>query len=182
MIPLDVKTVLDVGCGRGMLGCLLKVYREPSLMVAVDAFRPYLDFIEKLGVYDSAHLIDVARSSLPFEDKKFDLVLCLEVIEHLRKADGEHLLDELERVGRRVIISTPGVFFEQPQFDGNVSQAHLSFYPVKEFERRGYRVYGVGGLVILKRQIPHVSGVLARFTFRFPRISSTILAVKDDNL
>ena len=178
IVPLELKSVLDVGCGRGMTGCLVRIYREPTRLVAVDAFKPYLDFVEKLGVYDSVLQLDVSKSRLPFEDKEFDVVLCLEVVEHLKKEEGLRLLSELERVGKRVIISTPGLFFNQPMFDGNVNQAHLSYYPVKEFENRGYRVYGVGGMLFFGRNLHLVSSAMGRFTYMLPRLSATILAVK----
>jgi SAM-dependent methyltransferase len=177
-VPLDVKSVLDVGCGRGMLGCLLRIYREPTRLIAVDVFRPYLDFVEKLGVYDSVLQLDVSKSKLPFEEKEFDIVLCLEVIEHLKKEDGLRLLSELERVSKRVIVSTPGMFYNQPLYDGNVNQAHLSHYPVKEFEARGYRVYGVGNVLLFRRYLPLVSGALGFLTHKLPKLSSTIVAVK----
>ena len=178
IVPLDIKSVLDVGCGRGMLGCLLRIYREPMRLVAVDSFRPYLDFVEKLGIYDSVLQLDVSKSKLPFEEKEFDIVLCLEVIEHLKKEEGLRLLSELERVSRRVIVSTPGMFYNQPLYDGNVDQAHLSHYSVKEFEDRGYRVFGVGNMLFLRRRLPLMSGALGWLTYKFPKLSSTIVAVK----
>ena len=177
-VPLDIKSVLDVGCGRGMLGCLLRIYREPTRLIAVDTFRPYLDFVEKLGIYDSVLQLDVSKSKLPFEEKEFDIVLCLEVIEHLKKEEGLRLLSELERVSKRVIVSTPGIFRNQRLFDGNVNQAHLSYYHVKEFEGRGYRVYGGGRMLFLGRQLPLVSEALGRLTYKFPKLSSSIVAVK----
>ena len=179
IIPLDVKSVLDVGCGRGMLGCLLRIYREPERLVAIDAYKPYLEFVKKMGAYDTVLDLDLSEAKLPFKDKEFDIVLCLEVIEHLQKEVGLKLLGELERVGRRVVISTPGVFFPQPRYDGNVQQSHISFYGVRDFEVRGYSVYGVGELVVFGRLVPVVSNILSKLTFWFPRISGTILAVKD---
>jgi SAM-dependent methyltransferase len=177
-VPLDIKSVLDVGCGRGMLGCLLRIYREPTRLIAVDIFRPYLDFVEKLGVYDSVLQLDLSKSKLPFEEKEFDIVLCLEVIEHLKKEEGLRLLSDLERVSKRVIVSTPGVFFNQRPFDGNVNQAHLSHYHVKDFEDRGYRVYGSGSMLFFRQHLPLVSDALGWLTCKFPKLSSTVVAVK----
>jgi len=178
-VPLDIKSALDVGCGRGLLGCLLRIYREPTRLVAVDVFKPYLDFVKKLGIYNSVLQLDVSKSKLPFEEKEFDIAFCLEVIEHLRKEEGLRLLNELERVSKRVIVTTPGIFFNQPLYDANLNQAHLSHYHVRDFENRGYRVYGVGNMLPLRRSLPFISYVLGRFTYKFPKLSSTIIAVKD---
>jgi SAM-dependent methyltransferase len=179
VIPLEVSSVLDVGCGRGILGCLLKIYREPKRVVGLDVYKPYLDFVKGLGAYDETIQLDLAGSTLPFKEKEFDVVVCLEVIEHLKKDPGLKLLEELERVGKRVIISTPGVFFTQPHLDGNVNQEHLSYYPVTEFEDRGYKVYGVGDVPLFGKHIPLISGAFGKISFKFPKISRTILAIKD---
>jgi len=179
VVPLDSRTFLDVGCGKGVMGCLLRIYREPKRIVGVDVFNPYLEFVRKMGMYDSVLRLDVSESQLPFERNEFDIVFCLEVIEHLEKDRGLRLLQELERVGRRVIVSTPGSFAAQAHFDGNVNQEHKSQYTVKDFEGRGYRVVGVGTFQVLGRDIRPISSHLGSLTFRFPRLSGTILAIKD---
>jgi len=178
-VPLNVKTALDVGCGRGMLGALLRIYREPERLVAVDSFEPYLEFVRRMRLYDEVINLDLTKSDLPFEDKSFDLVLSLEVIEHLQKKDGIRLLSQLERIGKRVIVSTPGHFFDQPKYDGNPHQSHLSFYSVDELEKRGYDIYGVGDFHVFRKRLPSISQNLSKWTLMFPRLSGTILAVRD---
>jgi SAM-dependent methyltransferase len=178
-IPLDVKTVLDVGCGRGLLGSLVRIFREPARIVAIDVYDPYLEFVKKMGMYNEVMKLDLSKNPLPFEDTSFDLVICLEVIEHLKRDEGLRLLDELERVGKRVIISTPGYFFKQGTYDGNIMQEHVSLYKVKEFEARGYKVYGAGPLLFFGRSIHALSSCLAGFSYSCPRMASALVAVKN---
>jgi len=178
-IPLDVKTVLDVGCGRGLLGSLLRIFREPARIVALDAYEPYLEFVKKMGMYNEVMKLDLSKNPLPFEDMSFDLVACLEVIEHLRRDEGLRLLDELERVGKRVIVSTPGYFFKQETYDGNAMQEHFSLYKVKEFKARGYKVYGAGPLLFFGRRIRALSNRLAGFAYSCPKMASALVVVKN---
>ncbi len=75
-------------------------------VVGIDIFKSYLDEAKGKGVYQELILGDVRH--LPLKDKSFDVVICMEVLEHLEKVDGEKLLGELERVAKRqVLLSTP---------------------------------------------------------------------------
>jgi 2-polyprenyl-3-methyl-5-hydroxy-6-metoxy-1,4-benzoquinol methylase len=101
--PIAPTTLLDAGCGEGetlsRLGDSL-----PSRVVAID--------IDSDAVAFTAERIpsaEVSRGSvvdLPFADDSFDLVVCLEVLEHL--PDPNAALAELERVSAgHVVISVP---------------------------------------------------------------------------
>lgn len=101
--PLDAESVLDAGCGEGetlarLAGML------PDRVAAVDVSQEAVDFTARRHPY-----AEVGRESiyeLPFPDDAFDLVLCLEVLEHLDQP--ERGLAELARVARRdVVLSVP---------------------------------------------------------------------------
>lgn len=101
--PLGAASLLDAGCGEGetlvRLGSAL-----PQRTVAVDLSRTAVE----LAAERLPH-VDVGRESvldLPFADASFDLVLCLEVLEHIDKPDAA--LVELSRVSaEHVLISVP---------------------------------------------------------------------------
>lgn len=101
--PLGAESLLDAGCGEGetlarMDGLL------PDDVFAVDLSEAAVQFTAARfpTIEVGCHSID----NLPFDNDNFDLVLCLEVLEHLE--DPGAALDELARVSRRnVIVSTP---------------------------------------------------------------------------
>lgn len=176
-VPLDVKEVLDIGCGRGIVGALLRIYREPQTIVGIDIFDPYLDFCRRSGVYDRLVKHDLRNTPLPFKTDHFDLSVALEVVEHLPKTDGMKLLEEMERVSKHVIVSTPNRNFVQSGYDENPHQTHMSKWTVSDLSRRGYRVLGAGGLMLFGREVRYLSYALGRLTLPFPRLSSYLLGV-----
>src|SRR2546427_5673212 len=105
-VPKGLGSVLDAGCGRGIVGAVMRIYREPNRVVGIDGFDPYLQFCRRTGMYDQLIEHDLRKFPLPFKSNEFDLGTSLEVIEHLSKEDGVRLLDGLERVSRMVRVST----------------------------------------------------------------------------
>jgi SAM-dependent methyltransferase len=145
-IPVNCTSLLDIGCGRGIIGAMCRIYRGVSRLVGVDGFEPYLEFSRKAGFYDYTVLRDLNAVPLPFDSNEFEVVTCTEVIEHLSEVAGQNLLDELERIAAMVIVTTPNVRFEQDEYDGNSLQRHLSHWRPAAFRKRGYVVYGTGSL------------------------------------
>lgn len=104
LAPLRFRTVLEVGCGEGILlrklagplaGCrLTAVDIDPGELAAARANAPF------------AQLSVASAYRLPFPDGAFDLVLCSEVLEHLERPDDA--LTEIARVGtRHFVFSVP---------------------------------------------------------------------------
>jgi SAM-dependent methyltransferase len=201
-IPVHCKSLLDVGCGRGIIGAMCRIYRGVDHLVGIDGFEPYLDFSRKAGFYDHVVLRDLNEVPLPFANKEFEVVTCAEVIEHLSEDAGRHLLDELERIAARVIVTTPNIRFEQDEYDGNCFQRHLSHWRPVAFRKRGYRVYGTGSLNVgyrlrgiveeaTKRKtgnsLPasvrvcarYISEALGPLTRRLPEFSTSLLCVRE---
>jgi 2-polyprenyl-3-methyl-5-hydroxy-6-metoxy-1,4-benzoquinol methylase len=172
-IPKDVESLIDVGCGRGIVGAMTRIYRMPKRLVGVDIFRDYIDFCRKYSIYDELHCLDLRKMPLPFKDREFSVATCIETIEHLPKEHGERLLDELHRIADVVIVSTPSVFFRQPEnhVGCNPFQAHVSKWTVEDFKKRGYDVKGVGELAVHTLAVP-----TRKLTCRFPRLHQFLLA------
>jgi SAM-dependent methyltransferase len=97
--------VLDLGCGDGRITALLA--REGAEVTGVDpsevalerarAANPGLDF-----------RAPAPDGSLPFADGSFDVVVCVNVLEHV--ADTQRLMSEARRVlrpGGRLAIAVP---------------------------------------------------------------------------
>jgi SAM-dependent methyltransferase len=97
-IPEDVKSVLDVGCGRGNF--------LRSLSDKYERFGTDLSF-EALGYVAGAKVLS-SIDALPFASKSFDLVTSFEVLEHIPFSSYLAAIDELQRVSKQFIaVSVP---------------------------------------------------------------------------
>ncbi len=147
------KTFLDVGCGYGKWGFLLKKYADPTQprhVTGLDLFEPHVKALQADGIYDEVHVGDA--TALPFPDKSFDTVIACEVLEHLPREQGEVLIRELRRVARLCfVVSTPGfpcLRGGSDTLDGfNPHEAHQHIYSYKDFSSLGFtQIIGVGCL------------------------------------
>lgn len=124
---LKPKTVLDVGCAWGFL---------------VESLRDR--GIEAYGVDVSEFALEQARPDIrphlslgsvlePFPKQRYDLVVCMEVLEHLPKEKAAPAVANLARHGEEVLFSsTPVDFSEATHF--NVEPVD---YWVEQFARHG---------------------------------------------
>jgi SAM-dependent methyltransferase len=101
MIPEDVTSLTDIGCGNGIFVNYLQKESSELNLLAIDRSKAALRFVKtekKEG--------DIA--DIPLADQSYDCVTCLEVIEHLPVEIYRKALSELTRVSRKyVIISVP---------------------------------------------------------------------------
>ncbi|MGE5282681.1 MAG: class I SAM-dependent methyltransferase [Chloroflexota bacterium] len=101
--PLAPSSVLDAGCGEGeTLARLDSLPRQGT--AAIDLSEQAVGHVRDRLPWVDASVASV--TDLPFGDGSFDLVLCLEVLEHLPEPGAA--LDELARVSRGdAIVSVP---------------------------------------------------------------------------
>jgi len=186
--------ILDVGCGEGSIIKLLNKYTSvlksaDTYLVGIDIFIPYLQKVKML--YDDVICCDVR--SLPLRSDSADTTLLIELIEHLKKADGFQLLAKLEQITKRqLILSTPvGINPKSHLEDENPWQAHISAWYPKDFKQIGFEVYGVHGMRLIRKEhgeymwekIPpyllYLVDFITRFiTFRLVNAAFQMLCVK----
>jgi SAM-dependent methyltransferase len=95
---------LEVGCGEGFALRYLADHGGPARLSGIDLSPAAVDAARRLVPEVSVRVGDA--TALPFPDGSVDLVLCLEVLEHL--ADPGAALAEIRRVtGRYAIFSVP---------------------------------------------------------------------------
>lgn len=94
--------VLEVGCGEGDIAALLR--QRWSNVTALDL--PDAALRDTWRGVEGTSFLHADAAKLPFPDDCFDLVVCVEVLEHL--SDPCQGLAELCRVGRRhFVLSVP---------------------------------------------------------------------------
>lgn len=110
MLELEgkVKRLLDLGCKDGKVTCRLREMLKVDEVYGVDIDGEALLATKQRGIRTSR--VDLNEDKLPFPDGFFDLVTCLEVIEHL--LDPDNMLKEVHRVVREggwLLVSTPNL-------------------------------------------------------------------------
>ncbi len=99
---LNVKSVLDVGCGD--FNWMKHVDLGTVDYLGVDIVRTVMDENQRLYGSDRRRFLtlDAVTDQLP----RADLVLCREVLFHLSLADGRSLLDNIKRSGAKYAMIT----------------------------------------------------------------------------
>jgi SAM-dependent methyltransferase len=98
MIPGEVETIVDVGCGDG---AITNALGRHWAVTGVDSSAAALEHVTTPAVLADAR-------ELPFEDASFDLAMTSQMLEHLDDAAYGAALGELGRVARdHVLISVP---------------------------------------------------------------------------
>lgn len=134
-IANNLNSVLDVGCGYGEWGFFLKTRKNCKWVIGIDIWKPYLKNLKPYKVYDD--LIQAKAAFLPFRPKSFQLILCIEVIEHMKKQEGFQMLKELEEIGNKIIVTTI-LNYPQDTINGNIYQRHVSEWRTSDFQKLGY--------------------------------------------
>ena len=99
--PIPAK-VLDIGCAEGTIARRIAQLTGAT----VTGFDLHDPAIVAAWAQGPGELVTGDAHELPFEDKSFDLVLGLEVLEHV--ADPDQVLSEMVRVTKRpLIVSVP---------------------------------------------------------------------------
>jgi 2-polyprenyl-3-methyl-5-hydroxy-6-metoxy-1,4-benzoquinol methylase len=129
-IPKD-SAILDLGCGEGHL---VEKYRKLGYNIIGLDLNYSSDFVKKGDIRDT-----------PFENGAFDVILCLDVLEHLNFLDQDTSLKEIHRILKTegiALLALPNLahFISRLSFllTGNLVRTssierHPGDRPIKEF-------------------------------------------------
>lgn len=147
-------TVLDVGCGimqattdvlngkKSLLG--KRDILQCKHLLGIDPHRDYLKVACKTFPVVQMKVNELDR----FVDNSYDVVICLDVLEHIELDDALWAMHQMERIARKkVIIYTPSTFHQNEQnakdawnMGANSLQLHRCFLSPDIFKARQYDV------------------------------------------
>ncbi|MGN6674745.1 MAG: class I SAM-dependent methyltransferase [Thermomicrobiales bacterium] len=116
--PLVDKRVLDLGCGMGGLAVALR--QAGARAVGLEPNRAYGAICQLRAARYGLTLpvVTATGEGLPFSDRSFDLVICLDVLEHAESL--ELTLAEIARVlapgGQAIVTATNRFVFRDPHY------------------------------------------------------------------
>jgi O-antigen biosynthesis protein len=148
LIPRSARAVLDVGCGAGRLGVTLKARQECTVVGVEYDEEAAARARERL---DRVWVGDVEREEPDFPPASFDVVVCGDVLEHLRAP--ERLLRQIRewlRPDGCVVASVPNVRHHsvvRALLEGNwtyesaglLDHDHVRFFTRREVEKLFFR-------------------------------------------
>jgi len=109
LLPRGVDSVLDVGCGAGAFGALIKKSREEKFVRVVGVDRNHVALQEAEKVLDRVICFDL-RSGFPDVEEAFDCIVFNDVLEHLEDP-GACLTSAMQYLAPEghVLVSIPNV-------------------------------------------------------------------------
>ncbi|HOF37702.1 MAG: class I SAM-dependent methyltransferase [Dermatophilaceae bacterium] len=161
-VPLDVSSVLEVGCGRGGFGRTLRELLGPGArLVAVEAVASSADAARDIGCFDEV-VTGYFPEALTTPNERFDLVCFNDVLEHVvdPAAALTATLDVLAQ-GGRVLATIPNVQYASVVYNlirgrwtytesGILDRTHLRFFTRSSmaglFHDAGYTVESTHGI------------------------------------
>jgi 2-polyprenyl-3-methyl-5-hydroxy-6-metoxy-1,4-benzoquinol methylase len=148
LVPPAAREILDVGCGAGRLGEALKL-RQNARVTGIESNRGAAETARQR--LDRVLAGDVEQLNPKWGSHVFDVVICGDVLEHLR--DPATVLSRIHhwlRPGGRIIASIPNVrhhsvirgllrgdWTYEPA--GLLDQTHLRFFTRREIEKMFFR-------------------------------------------
>lgn len=106
------KRILDAGCGRGFYLYGINSYKFVKEIHGIDINEKYLKIAKNINQDKRVKIKKSNIYKLPYENNSFDLIICSEVLEHLK--DDKKALKELHRVLKpngKLIITVPNLNF-----------------------------------------------------------------------
>jgi hypothetical protein len=138
VLRLRPRRVLDLGIGAGKYGFLLREQHDFSegrmkrdqWELTIDGVEAYESYVaeHQPTVYDTIFISDVEDFLEGYRGASYDVVLALDIIEHLPPTGGLNLTRRALEHGDLLFISTPKNFFRQDHL-ANPLETHLSWWP-----------------------------------------------------
>ena len=182
-IPKTATSFLDVGCGAGDNGRLIKSQGRSLVGITISESEAEI----ARTIFDKVYIHNL-ENGLPFMDEKFDIIICSHVLEHI--AYPQNLLSDVKNVmlpdNSKIIVALPNIMhynFRKKLLFGNFNYSdsgvmdytHLRWYTFisarSMFIEQGFiveKAYVDGKIPfhsIFKFLPSHIYGVLKNFFY-----------------
>ena len=163
------KTAIDVGGGAG--GWLAALAERGVDCHLVDCLGPDVQRMLPPRVSYHEHNLELPPNwTAP---KRCDLVICVEVLEHLTEAAAEGVIDEMVRRSDTIVFSAA--------WRGQGGEYHINEQPLDywtgEWVRRGYRVFDILRSRLGRSGLPSYYATNVFIASRDPRVSEAVFAM-----
>lgn len=128
---LAPKSVIDVGCG---IGTFLYCFKEAGVTDVLGVDGPWVDREQLHAYIRPEEFIERSLDGPLRLDRTFDLVLCLEVAEHLPASAADTFVSSLVAAGRTILFSAAIPF----QGGQNHVNEQWPVYWEEKFAKHGY--------------------------------------------
>ncbi len=131
IVEANPRFVLDIGPGWGKYGLMAREYvrvvQRVDALEVPEGRKPHQDCIYDTVFEGRAESVSDAFLA------DYELVMLIDVIEHMTKPAGKRFLHVARQSGTPLLVSTPKVFEEQDAVDGNPFERHLSLWAMNDF-------------------------------------------------
>lgn len=140
ILTRNPKSILDIGCGWGKYGFLIREYldqwQREIRIDAVECFREYLDRSPAHKIYDRIYQGVFPDVEIP---GRFDLTLMTDVLEHFDQEAGAEAVRHALGFSDAVLVCTP-LGYEQGAEFGNELEVHRSEWSKGALRSLGHQV------------------------------------------
>jgi 2-polyprenyl-3-methyl-5-hydroxy-6-metoxy-1,4-benzoquinol methylase len=173
-LPIDARTFLDVGCGEGGFGELIKMQRNAEVW-GIELFSQAAE--KAKDRLDQVYVGNIETDQFDLPDEYFDCIVFNDVLEHLYYPwDVLKKVKKLLKVNGYIVASIPNIRYyvqikkllQKGDWDyekwGIMDRTHIRFFTLnsinKMFEESGYRIQQIQG--INSENFPWKLGLLNR--------------------
>lgn len=137
----NVRSAVDIGGGKGRdLEYVRDVFPDASL-AAIECVPENVACLEEKGI--TAYSLDIEKDRFPFQDESIDLVICNQVLEHVKELFLiAHEITRSLKVGGHFIVGVPniasfhnrmGLLFGKHPTQAKACSAHIRCYSKDDF-------------------------------------------------
>jgi len=128
------SSVADVGCG---IGTFLHVFKQQGVSQVLGLDGKWVDR-SKLYIGENEFLETNLEEPIRL-NREFDMVICLEVAEHLAPSAADTIVDSLTSLGKTIVFSAATT---KQGGQNHINEQDFAYWKEK-FEKKGYRVLDV---------------------------------------